>query len=141
MMTRRNVDISEMYDVFVQRKNCYFVCCDVKHLVPINEIAFKAGDLALIETMNRMLAQAGEEDIVFRIGADEFVMLTDSEEEAYAQGIAERIKSHNGETFTYESQEIPLNLHVAVVKFEGNTMNYRNLYEQLHTAIMDNKEK
>ena len=52
MNGRRNVDISEMYDVFVQRKNCYFVCCDIKSLVPINEIAYKAGDLAILEAMN-----------------------------------------------------------------------------------------
>ena len=39
------------------------------------------GDMAILETMQRMCDAAGEEDIVFRIGADEFVMLTDSKEQ------------------------------------------------------------
>lgn len=42
---------SEMYDLFVQRKSCYFVCCDVKSLDPINKIAYKAGDLAILEAV------------------------------------------------------------------------------------------
>ena len=51
----KNVDISELYELFRNRKNCYFVCCDIKSLMPINEISIKAGDLALSETMKRML--------------------------------------------------------------------------------------
>lgn len=136
---RRNVDISEMYDLFVQRKNCYFVCCDIKSLMPINEIAYKAGDLAIIETMKRMEKEAGEEDIVFRIGGDEFVMLTGSEDIKYAEEICERIRKYNGQTFEFEEKEIPLNLHVAIVKFEGSNLRYRDLFEQLHITIMENK--
>ncbi len=136
---RRNVDISEMYDLFVQRKNCYFVCCDIRSLVPINEIAYKAGDLAIVETINRMQKEAGEEDIVFRIGGDEFVMLTNSEDVNYAEEISERIRKYNGQTFTYDGKDIPLNLYITIVKFEGSTLRYRDLFEQLHMTILDSK--
>lgn len=139
MNERRNVDISEMYDLFVQRKNCYFVCCDIKSLVPINEISYKAGDLAILESMNRMEQEAGEGDIVFRIGGDEFVMLTDREEKEYAQGICERLKSYNGQPIQFEEQQIPLNLHVGAIKFEGESLRYRDLFEQLHLAILQSK--
>lgn len=139
MNTRRHVDISEMYDLFVQRKNCYFVCADINSLVPINEISFKAGDLAILETMNRMQKEAGDEDIVFRIGGDEFVMLTASEDIRYAEDVCERIKKYNGETFRFEEKVIPLKLHTAIVKFEGSNLRYRDLYETLHVAIMENK--
>lgn len=90
---RKHVDISELYDLFVQRKNCYFVCCDIKELVPINKIPYKAGDLAILESMERMEKEAGEEDIVFRIGGDEFVMLTGHEEREYAENICEKVKA------------------------------------------------
>ena len=139
LMMRKNVDISEMYEVFVQRKNCYFVCCDIKGLLPMNEISHKAGDLAIVETMNRLLSVAGDEDIVFRIGGDEFVILTDSEKEAYALELCEKIKAYNGKTFTFEDMDIPLELHIGSVKFEGKCLRYRDLYEQLHNAILQHK--
>lgn len=133
-------DISELYDLFVQRRNCYFVCCDIRSLLPINEISRKAGDLAIIETMNRMQREAGDEDIVFRIGGDEFVILTNREDIQYAEDISEKIRKYNGQTIMFENKEIPLSLHIAVTKFEGKNLRYRDLYDKLHSAIMENKQ-
>lgn len=135
----KNVDISEMYDLFCQRKNCWFVCCDIKELIPINEISRKAGDYAILETMNRMQNAAGENDIVFRIGGDEFVILTDSEAIDYAENIVSEIERYNGKPFLFDEKEIPLTLYASCCKYEGGSLNYRNLYEQLLTNIAKNK--
>lgn len=135
IMQRRNVDISQLYDLFCERRNCYFVCCDIKSLIPINDISYKAGDLAILESMKRMEDAAGEDDIVFRIGGDEFCMLTNSEDKAYADAIVEKILSKNGDTFDYEGQQIPLNLHAVSTKFEGKQMKYNDLFTELHQAI------
>lgn len=139
MSERRHLDISEMYDLFVQRKNCYFVVCDINNLIPINEISYKAGDIAIVESLNRMEREAGEGDIVFRIGGDEFVILTNSEDKVYAEGICEKIKAYNGQPIVFEGQEIPLHLDMGVIRFEGSHMRYRDLYDQLHLAILDAK--
>lgn len=135
----KNVDISELYDLFIERNNCYFVCCDIKSLIPINEISRKAGDLAIIEALNRINNVAGIEDIVFRIGGDEFALLTNSEDSGYAQEIADKITAKNGDTFTYENQEIPLKLYVGILKLESNNLRYKELFEKLHTTIKDAK--
>ena len=140
MSERRHLDISEMYDLFVQRKNCYFVVCDINNLIPINEISYKAGDIAIVESLNRMEREAGEEDIVFRIGGDEFVMLTASEDIRYAEDICGRIKAYNGQPIVYDGQEIPLNLYAGTVKFEGSNLRYRDLYAQLHNSILEYKK-
>lgn len=140
MIQRRNVDISELYDLFCGRKNCYFVCCDIKGLVPINDISRKAGDLAILETMRRMEEAAGEEDIVFRIGGDEFCILTNSEDADHAEEIMQRIKSHNEETFRYEEKEIPLSLWVVSAKLTGRQVKYNELFTGLHVAIKDGKD-
>lgn len=139
MNNRKNVDISELYDLFIERNNCYFVCCDIKSLVPINEISFKAGDLAIIESLNRMNNAAGPEDIVFRIGGDEFALLTNSADASYAKEIAEKITARNGQTFSYEDQEIPLKLHVGYLKLESENLRYAELFEKLHTSIKESK--
>lgn len=139
IMQRRNVDISQLYDLFCERRNCYFVCCDIKSLVPINEISIKAGDLAILESMKRMNDAAGEEDIVFRIGGDEFCMLTNSESKAYAEEIVKKISAKNGDAFAYEDQQIPLSLYAIATKFEGKQMKYNDLFTQLHMSIRESK--
>lgn len=139
MNKRKNVDISELYELFNQRKKCYFVCCDIKELVLINEIGYKAGDLAILEAMKRMENEAGEDDIVFRIGGDEFVLLTNSEDIKYAESVSERIRSYNNQAILYEKKEIPLCLHIAIVKLEQSNIRYSELFKKLHTAIMENK--
>ena len=139
MRERKRVDISELYDLFVSRRDCFFVCCDIKSLIPINEISYKAGDMAILETMQRMCDAAGEEDIVFRIGADEFVMLTDSKDEKYAEAAAKKIRERNGEEFEFEGRKIPLVLYVGVTKPEVKNLKYDELFTKLHYAIKEMK--
>lgn len=136
---RKHIDISELYDLFTERNDCYFVCCDIKSLVPINAIAYKAGDLAILESMKRMMESSGEEDVVFRIGGDEFALLTNSEDIKYAEQIAEKIKSFNGQTFSYESQEIPLSLYVGITKIDNATPKHEDLFAKLHNALLNVK--
>lgn len=123
-----------------REKIVFFICCDIRSLIPINEILYKAGDIAILESLNRMEREAGEDDIVFRIGGDEFVMLTSSEKKEYAENICEKIKAYNGQSIVYQGKEIPLHLYVGMVKFEGSQMRYRDLYEQLHMKILGCKK-
>lgn len=139
MKSRKHVDISELYDLFIERKHCCFVCCDIKSLVPINEISPRAGDLAILESLHRMNGAAGEEDVVFRIGGDEFVLLTNSEDTAYAESVKEKILAENGKTFAYEGQEIPLSLYAVVTKPDIERIKYNDVFCKLHKAIQENK--
>ena len=77
---------------------------------------------------------------MFRIGGDEFVMLTASEDIAYAEDICKRIKAYNGQPIVYEGQEIPLNLYIGTVKFDGEHIRYKDLYDQLHSQILEYKK-
>jgi AraC family transcriptional regulator len=138
MKDRRHVDISEMYDLFKSRKDCYFVCCDIKSLIPINKISRKAGDLALSETMKRMLDCSSDDDIVFRFGADEFAILTNSEDISYAESIVNKILALNGNTFTFEKKEISLNLYTSITKADEGTMHYDQLFTKLSSSIRKN---
>lgn len=137
----KHVDISELYDLFKERKACWFVLCDIKHMMKLNEISRKAGDMAILESMRRMEEAAGENDVVFRIGGDEFALLTDSESRTYADSLAEKIKSSNEDPVEWEGQKIPLTLHVGVARFEGARIAYDELFHQLHTAISDAAKK
>lgn len=140
-MGRRHFDISELYDLFKSRQNCYFVCCDIAGLIPINEVSLKAGDLAILTSLQRMEAVAADDDVIFRIGGDEFVLLTNSEEEAYAKGLADQILSHNEELIDFEGKKIPLSLYVGIVKLGKKTMRYSEMFTELQNVILHEKQR
>lgn len=136
----KKVDISEVYDLLRERIGCYYIICDIVGLVPINEIAYAAGDLAIIESLNRMNAAAGENDVVFRIGPDEFVLLTDSKDENYAQKLVSQIEACNGRPFTYEGREIPLSHYVlsGVLNKNGELFTeFREVIEEFKKTLRD----
>ena len=86
-----------------------------------------------------MEAVAGDDDVIFRIGGYEFVMLTNSEDEAYAKGLAEQILSHNGEPIDFEGRKIPLSLYVGIVKLGKKVGRYNEMFTELQSVIMQAK--
>ncbi len=138
MTDRKKVDISELYDCIKERKGCFLILGDIKGLIPINEVSRKAGDLAIISAMKRMEQAAGPEDIVFRIGGDEFVILTDSTDEAYAKKLCGEIVNHNDECISWDGNEIPLTLYVKAVRYEGGSaLRYSDFFTMLHSEISE----
>lgn len=138
MKDRKKIDISELYDCIKERKGCYLILGDIKHLIPINEISYKAGDLAIITAMKRMENAAGEEDIVFRIGGDEFVILTNSDDENYAKTVCEDILSHNQECIEWNNQKISLSMYVKAVRFDTNGgIRYSEFFTMLHNELSE----
>ena len=135
---RRTVDISELYDFFKSRKDCWFVCGDIVHLIPINEISRKAGDAAIAEALRRMESVCGPEDVVFRIGGDEFTLLTNSADQAYAEELKDKILAMNGQFIPYEDKEIPLSLYAKTVKIDSKTVRYAEMFPKL---MIPNEEK
>lgn len=139
MKDRKKIDISKLYDCIKDRKGCYLVLGDIKSLFPINEISHKAGDLAIITAMKRMENAAGKDDIVFRIGGDEFVILTNSGDEEYAMAVCADILSHNKECIVWGNKEIPMSMYVKTVRFDGNgTLRYSEFFSMLHNELSEN---
>ena len=128
---RRKCDISELYDFLKSRADCWCVICDIYHLIPINDISRKAGDLAISESLRRMESVCGDEDVVFRIGGDEFVLLTSSSDRAYAEGLQQRILAMNGQLIPYKEAEVPLKLYADLVKVDAGNLKYAELFPKL----------
>ncbi|MBE6760283.1 MAG: diguanylate cyclase [Ruminococcaceae bacterium] len=139
-MQRRSVDISQLYDLFSERRECWFVLTDMVNLIAINEISRKAGDLCLIEQMNRMVAATGDDDVIFRIGGDEFCILTASSDEAYANSVIEKIRAFNGQAVNFEGRDIPLSLYTVATRFSSGSLRYNDLFSHLHLALRDSKQ-
>ena len=137
----RKTDISELYDVLRERIGCHYIVCDIEGLIPINDISRAAGDLAIIEAIKRMNDAAGENDIVFRIGGDEFILLTDSKDMDYVNKLADAIRSKNGDTFAYEGKDIPLSLYVLISTLtKGAHGDSGEMYRQFQQVVNDFKK-
>jgi len=139
MSEKKKVDISELYDVIKTRTNCYIVGVDIKCLVPINEISHEAGDIAILTALKRLENASGAEDIVFRIGGDEFVSITASEDRAYAENMVSEILSHNGETFSWANREIPLALYATCYRLEKKNLRYSEMFRTMQEQLDMNK--
>lgn len=134
-MGRKRVDITELYDLFRQRRKCWFICCDIQRLIPINEISHAAGDLAILEALRRMNDAAGDEDVVFRIGGDEFAMLTNTEDAERAGEIARCILAENGKCIEWQGRQIPVSLYAGLARMDEGTLRYNDLFARLHGTI------
>ena len=94
--------------------------------------------LAIITAMKRMEQAAGNEDVVFRIGGDEFMILTNSMDEGYAKSICEEIISHNEEPISWEGKEIPLTMYVKIVRYDGGTtLRYSEFFTMLQNELSE----
>ena len=94
--------------------------------------------MAIITAMKRMENAAGEEDIVFRIGGDEFVILTNSNDENYAKTVCEDILSHNQECIEWNNQKISLSMYVKAVRFDTNGgIRYSEFFTMLHNELSE----
>ena len=94
--------------------------------------------MAIITAMKRMENAAGEDDIVFRIGGDEFVILTNSQDENYAKAVCENIIKFNEECIKWEDKEIPLSLYVKAVRFDSKgALKYSEFFSMLHEELSD----
>lgn len=140
MSNCKQVDISELYDLFTERKDGFFVCCDIQHMTAINQKSRKLGDHAILQSMKRISDASGKEDVVFRIGGDEFVLLTGSTSVDYAHGIADAYLTHNGELILADDgQETPLSLYASITRLNQSKIRYHELFNSLHLTIETNK--
>ncbi len=133
-MARKKVDISEAYEFFKELKGSYVICFDGKHFSQINEISFKAGDLAILEIASRIDKVASDDMVVLRIGGDEFALITGIYDESEVKMIANTVLQENGNPIIFEGKEIPISLWYGMIVIPEE-LKYDELFESMHLAI------
>lgn len=86
----------------------YVVCFDVVGIKAINSVSRQAGDIALITALKRIHEYTDERFLVFRIGGDEFAVITPFCNTSEAENFMEQILKHNEEAFSYDGMHIPV---------------------------------
>ena len=138
-MARKKVDISEAYDFLKGMAGSYVLCFDLQHLMAINDISHKAGDLAILEAIARIESTAGDDMIVLRVGGDEFALLTGLYDCGEAKELSEKVLQKNGEPIIYEGRELPVSLWCGITKIPEK-LRYSEFFMDMHQAIMESKK-
>lgn len=106
-------DMTELVEILKSRRNNAYVLADLGGLMEINEkYGRDAGDAALLELIKRVEEACSDDDILLRIGGDEFVVFTDSEDLEHAADIVVKVGGRNGEIITVGDNKIPIHIHV-----------------------------
>jgi len=140
-MARKKVDISEAYDEIVKMRGSYVICFDIIGLVPINEVSFEAGDVAIVESLKRIDRVAGDDMMTLRIGGDEFALITGSKDLSYAENLSREVLRHNGECIPWEKQKVPLSLRAGIIQVPSGNLKYDDFFTGMHKAIEESRRQ
>ena len=137
---KRKVDISELYDLLIQRAECYVLCFDMVHMTQINAISQQAGDRAILECLKRLDDATGENMLLFRIGGDEFALVTDLTDPESVRALAMQILARNDEPLIWEGRPIKLALRAGATRIRGGNLRYPALFSRLHETIASSRQ-
>lgn len=138
----KKVDISKLYDELKSKAGTYVLCFDIVGLMPVNDnIGRAAGDKMILEALKRIDSAADDTMTVFRIGGDEFVIVTGYEDREKAEEVANKVICFNGNSFEHEGKQIPLSLRVGATKYSSKAFRYADLYKLLQDTIYTTRDE
>ena len=131
-------DISELYDYIKSRQGTYALSFDTSHLMEINDtLGREAGDKVILECLRRIDRECADGMMMFRIGGDEFVMMTGLSDRTQVESLAGRILAHNGECVSYSVTDIPVSMRAGAVLLKSGKLSYSELFSELVSAPAD----
>lgn len=136
IIMKRKVDLTELYDFLRSKAGTYVLCFDICRLMPINNTyGTKAGDAVILEAYRRIDELADGDMVVFRIGGDEFAMITGLSDSAEVEKLAEKVILHNDTPIDFEGTQIPVAIRVGAVKYNERPFRYNELFTELQSTI------
>lgn len=138
-MSRNKFDISELYDFLKSKLNTYILCFDIIGLMPINDISIAAGDKAILECLKRIDEIAPEDMVLFRIGGDEFALVTGLTNKNEVELLANKIIDLNGSAINYDGKDIPVFLRAVAMIYDDQNIHCKDLLNNLHDAIQSTR--
>lgn len=110
---------------------------DLDRFKPINDsYGHEAGDAVLKEAAQRLTASTRQEDLVFRIGGDEFlVVLPDIEDGAYAGTVAEHLVHIISQPYHVNQLELSISASIGISVYPRDSDDIETLINQADIAM------
>ena len=132
-------ELTELYDKLSQRKNSYVVCFDIKNLMKVNDkLGRSVGDDMIKECIRRIDSAMTGDMHAFRIGGDEFVVLTGSKSREQAEAFRLEVCKKNREEITSNGVSFPVSMHSGVF-FYGDGDPEAEITDKFGAVVLDNK--
>lgn len=139
---KKQFDITMLYDCLKSRLGKYILAFDMKNLMVINDtFGHEGGDMAILECLHRLEGITDDDMLMFRIGGDEFVIVTNTDNKDEIMKLCDKIISLNGNTINYNGTDIAVAMSVGAVKIENRNVRYGDLFTQLETVARDARIK
>ena len=136
MQRRKPVFIGELYDQIKKLGGSYVLSLDMIQMEKINaDYGPATGDLAIAEVFARLERETGDEMMAFRIGGDEFAVITGYISLTEAEALARRITARNDEVVGCGAYEFPIPLRVGISRLPEGRLNYRETLEMMYGSI------
>ena len=141
-MNRRKFDITELYGYLKTHADCIILSFDTANLSVINKTHGRdAGDAVIVECLRRIDSAADPDMILFRIGGDEFVLLTGTSDPEKAAAIAETVTAQNNTAITVNNTQIPVSMRTGSTILPPKTQKYEDIFKLLSEAPRDGERK
>lgn len=140
MRNVKKFDVSEFYDYLKSQAGTYILCFDIRDLLPINrDIGRDAGDKVILEAFRRINEAAEDNMLCLRMGGDEFVMITETDDSSKIAAIAEKVMSQNGNTIDHNGKGVEVTLWCGAIMI-GKSLKYTVLCSDFE-SVMDKARK
>lgn len=118
------------------------VIVDVDHFKPVNDThGHQAGDLAMIEISSALASQMREEDLIGRIGGEEFGIMLPGLSDAGAVLVAERLRiAVRKLRFNVGETRVPLTVSIGVTQLQVGEDDLSQLMRRADQAMYSAKE-
>ena len=140
----RRVDITELYNELRPTGHDNWVLCfDIVNFDQVNKnIGRDAGDVVIREAFRRVDAAAGDTMAAFRIGGDEFAVVTGTDDKNAAEQTAQKVIGLNGQPVDFNGREIPLTMRVGAIKLAASvhSMRFAELFDRMQNAINETRD-
>ena len=136
----KKVDVSELYNLLRQMKGTYVVCFDICRLSEINAVSHELGDAAILECLRRIETAAGDDGFMFRVGGDEFAMITALCDRGEVEAAAMRVLEKNGEIVKTKEFSTPVSMRAAAILLDADAMRYSDLFPNIQNALIETRK-
>ena len=143
MTDRRKIDTNELYDKLKELSDTYIICADLCNLKNTNDTyGYAAGDLLIAEAARRIDHEISKDMFMFRIGGDEFAVITGYKTLNETELLAKKIIKLNGTPISLADEEkVPLSLRIGITKIPSCGLNYKEAIDDMLMAIDNAKDE
>lgn len=120
-----------------------FLMLDLDNFKIVNDTyGHPTGDALIIEVAKRILSAVRGNDVVARIGGDEFAILVDGENvHEMAQNIAKKVLALLNETFVIEGYDVNIGVSIGIATSKGEKLTASDIMKNADIAMYEVKER